>query len=336
MPDSPDATSNLDVAVLGAGISGLMAARQLVAGGRRVAVLEKGRVPGGRMATRRVGDAMFDYGAQYFTARDPVFQALVGPWLNNGAARAWSDGFATSTGVMKHDGEARYIGAEGMSMIPRRVAEGLPVHYGVTADAISHVDGRWVVRSRERAPISAAVLVLTAPVPQSLSLLAAGGVVLDAAAAVELTRIQYSPCLAALVRLLGPSQVPEPGGLWLDGEPIHWMGDNTQKGISEPRLGASVTLHASPDYSRDRWDADPDETGAELAASVQSWLGAEVTSVRLHRWRYSRPTVSHPARHLVARSPGPVIFAGDAFGVARVEGAALSGLSAGDAALAEG
>ena len=66
--------------VIGAGIAGLLAARTLQEHGLRVTVLDKGRGVGGRMATRRIGSAVFDHGAQFFTARDPQFDTLISVW----------------------------------------------------------------------------------------------------------------------------------------------------------------------------------------------------------------------------------------------------------------
>lgn len=51
------------VVVVGAGIAGLMCARELAATGVDVVVVDKGRGVGGRMATRRFGGAVFDHGA---------------------------------------------------------------------------------------------------------------------------------------------------------------------------------------------------------------------------------------------------------------------------------
>ena len=76
------------IAIIGAGMAGLSCARQLEATGHRVSLFDKGRAPGGRMAVRRVdtalGEASFDHGAQYLTARDSEFVAQVDAWTAAG------------------------------------------------------------------------------------------------------------------------------------------------------------------------------------------------------------------------------------------------------------
>ena len=67
----------VDAIVIGAGISGLAAATELAKAGCRTIVLEKSRGIGGRMATRRVGPAVCDHGAQFFTVRTRAFGATV-------------------------------------------------------------------------------------------------------------------------------------------------------------------------------------------------------------------------------------------------------------------
>ena len=79
------------VAVVGAGISGLICARTLADHGLSVVVWEKSRGAGGRMATRRSGEMLrFDHGAQYFTVRDERFQRYVGAWLQDGIVAPWA------------------------------------------------------------------------------------------------------------------------------------------------------------------------------------------------------------------------------------------------------
>ena len=67
----------MKIIVVGAGLSGLSAARELSSRGHDVTVFDKGRGVGGRLATRRAGSAVFDHGAQFFTARSDEFQQQV-------------------------------------------------------------------------------------------------------------------------------------------------------------------------------------------------------------------------------------------------------------------
>lgn len=68
--------------VVGVGLTGLVAATILEREGLQVTVLDKGRGIGGRLATRCIrdhalGESVFDYGAQFFTVRDPRFRTWV-------------------------------------------------------------------------------------------------------------------------------------------------------------------------------------------------------------------------------------------------------------------
>ena len=106
-----------DVVIIGAGIAGLSAARVLRAEGRSVRVVDKGRGVGGRMASRRIGDARFDHGAQFFTVRSAAFAELVERASADGAAVEWTHGFDATP-----DGHARWRGSEGMTSLCKWMA----------------------------------------------------------------------------------------------------------------------------------------------------------------------------------------------------------------------
>ena len=93
------------VAVVGAGISGLICARTLAENGCDVNVYEKSRGVGGRMSTRRVDDTLsFDHGAQYFTARDGRFKRYVESWIDDGLVQPWHGRIVVvEKGVIKAD-----------------------------------------------------------------------------------------------------------------------------------------------------------------------------------------------------------------------------------------
>jgi predicted NAD/FAD-dependent oxidoreductase len=70
-----------------------------------------------------------------------------------------------------------------------------------------------------------------------------------------------------------------------------------------------------------------------MLETARRWIGSEVVETVVHGWRYSQPVTTHPRRSVLVPEPVPLVFAGDAFGGPRVEGAALSGLAAAQALL---
>lgn len=314
--------------VVGAGLSGLVAARALVDQGWHVTVLDKGRSVGGRMATRRIEGAIFDHGAQFFTVRDERFGRLVAEWENDGVVREWSRGFGTGRDPVDFAGFPRYIGIPMMTSIPKRLSTGLDVRTQVRANRVMVLEEGWKIDSDTGETYTADALILTPPVPQSLALLEAGGVAIQPVDQAVLDTIRYEPCLALLVVLDGPSQIPFPGAVQAESEVISWVADNQQKGISP--ASAALTIHASAQFSADHWNDSDDSIISLLLDAAREWFGSGVLSSELKRWRYARPLGLFSEACLVLGGHPPLILAGDAFGGPRVEGAAISGLAAAD------
>ena len=296
-----------------------------MAAGCRVVVVDKGRGVGGRLATRRVGEAVLDHGAQFFTARDPAFVAEVTGWLAAGVAAPWYRGVLGAQGIVDDDGEERLRGVPGMTGVAKHLATGLDVRTGRRAVALE-VDGAgWAVALDDAERLRADAVVLTPPAPQALALLAARAVPVDPVDRLALERIAFDPCLAVLAVLdrspgLGPPGARRPGG-----EPVAWVADNQVKGVSPV---PALTVHAGPVTSRELWRA-PDREAAEVVLAGVELGGARVVEVEVQRWRYAQPTVRHAERCLVLTGLPPAVVAGDAFGPdARVEGAARSGVAA--------
>ena len=317
--------------VVGAGISGLLAASTLQRVGWDVTVLDKGRGVGGRMATRRVDEGTFDHGAQFFTVRGEGFAGLVEGWLSAGVAAEWARGFADAEGQPNEDGYPRYGGTEGMTSIPKYIARGLDVRTGERVVRVDNRDTGWEGMCESGLRVAGNALVLATPVPQAMDLASSGGYRLPDAARRQLEAVSYDPCLALMILLDGPTGVPEPGGMQIKGEPLDWIGDNRRKGISE---APAVTVHAGPEWSRSHFEDDEPEVIGAMISLAGDRLGADlaptVLETFLARWRYSWVTQTHPEPCLVASDDQPLVFCGDAFGQPKVEGAALSGLAAAD------
>jgi renalase len=322
MPDLPR-TGLLDVLIIGAGVAGLTAARALADAGARVALVDKGRSVGGRLATRRIGEAVLDHGAQFLTARDPRFLALIDRLHADGVVEPWSTGFGGGGG-----GHQRWKGVPSMNGVARALARNLDVHAATDVMEIREQPCGWLAATQDGRQVAARALVLTAPVPQALALLDRGAVTLSPPDRLRLDAITYEPCLAVLVVLGAHSRIPAPGGLKPSDGPIGWIADNQQKGISPV---PAATIHATAAFSARAWARDRDDVARELLAAAAPMLGVATRDYQIHGWRYARPIGRSPSACLVATGTAPLVFAGDAFGGSRVEGAALSGWAAAEA-----
>jgi len=338
--------------IIGAGMAGLTAAAELAGRGMDVRVIEKGREVGGRMATRRFDGAVFDHGAQFYTARSGQFQSQIANWRGEGVAETWFEGpparFAAgddsaaddSAGddsasddsggedddpSAQSDSHTRFRGEPGMNALAKSLAEGLQVHVDERLTHLEFSAGTWRALSDTGTSWEADFVILTPPVPQCLSLLDAGNVPLSRAHRATLEGIEYDPCLGLMVLLEGPSALEPPGALSLEHPVLAWIGDNFHKGISP--LEGSVTLHANADWSREHFHEDGDRLAGLLLDAAEPWLAQPIYRWQLHRWRYAKPRKPLGIGCL-ALPELSLVFAGDAFAEPKIEGAYLSGLAA--------
>lgn len=309
--------------IVGAGLAGLTAARAL-AGQYEVVVLDKSRGVGGRMATRRIGAATIDHGAQFFTTHTAEFAQVVETWTEVGVAQPWFAGRVGPNGIVDNDGHTRYRGVGTMNAVAQHLADGLDVRRSTPVRSVARNGEGWVVTTTHDAIVADAVL-LTAPAPQSLALLAAGGVELSPEDRRVLEAIEYEPCLAVLALVDGPTQLPPPGAVDPADGPVDWVADNQRKGVS---AAPAVTIHATAAFSRQHWDTDDETVVAALVEASKLGCAPLPGGTQVQRWRYARPITLDPARFLAASELPRLLFAGDAFGEGKVEGAVLSGRAA--------
>ena len=307
--------------VIGAGMTGLTAATLLHRHAWQVTVLDKGRGVGGRLATRRLSSSRADHGAQYFTARTPEFQQHIADWQQAGIVKEWNLISASTTDItFQHP---RYIGIEGMNSIAKYMAQNLSVLTNEKAIRLTKSEAEWIVNTENGNTYTANHIILTLPVPQALGLLAHSAIDLSPEHHLALASIQYAPCIAVMASLYNNSSIPSPGVLKFDGGAIAWVADNFQKGItSHP----SITIHASPDFSRQNLEADLDNVGKELIAMLKQWIAPSlIETIQVHRWRYSLAEKRYAVPYLALDIADSLLIGGDAFGMGNVEGAFQSG-----------
>lgn len=327
-----------NILVIGAGLSGLMATDILRHTGAEILVVDKGRSVGGRLATRRMGSGRADHGAQFFTVRSAELAAYVTIWEQAALVYPWSTGWSNgSLDTTPNDGHPRYAVRGGMNQLAKYLAEQITVSPNITIRTDARVqelrghDGVWSARLEDGSLVEAATVITTAPVPQSLTLLQAGGATLSPRHLAALQKIRYAPCLCLLMDVSGQVNLPPPGARQTPEATVTWIADNQAKGISPDQH--LLTVHAHADFSTAHYDAPDQEIVDSLVPQLASVLGddARIQAIEVKRWRYALPTVLYPEPYLYDEQTAPIYFGGDAFGGPRVEGAALSGLAMGHA-----
>ncbi len=305
------------IVVIGAGLSGLVAARELQEAGHDVAVIDKGRSPGGRMATRREGEARFDHGAQFFTVRDALFQQQVDGWLQRGLVHEWCRGFDS------HDGHPRYVATGGMNTLAKDLAQTLAVQCSVTATSVAPQGAGWVIRTVDTGDLTCDKVLVTSPIPQTVALLSSSGVEIPT----QIATCSYNATVALLAVVSeSPNTLGEYGGLQDPDDVFSFIGDNARKGISPL---PAITFHVNPQWSAQHFEQSDEWLHKQLLASTQRWLSdVTVMSSQVKKWRYATPQTVWPER-LWMNEAQTLCLAGDVFGGPKVEGAYLSGHFAG-------
>lgn len=295
-----------DIAIIGAGIAGLAAARRLHDAGLTVRVFDKSRGVGGRMATRRAGAWRFDHGAQFFTARGEPFRRFVDAGVRGGWAAPWR--------------EDRFVGVPAMNAPAKALAGGLDVVLATTVVGMSRTSGGWrLVESDGAIRGTFDAVLVTAPAPQAARLISTADIDPEPVFAAT----TYAPCWTMMLGFQDAPALPRDDMRPNDGA-IAWMARNGSK-PGRPD-GEAVVVHATPGWSRDHLEAAPEAVASALSTAFRGLTGVTVAPDHqaVHRWRHAMVETVAPRPCWWDPDAG-VGACGDGFGGPRVEAAFGSG-----------
>jgi renalase len=339
------------IAIIGAGMAGITAARTLKQAGFHVRIFEKSSHASGRMSSLTTPLGSFDQGAQYFTVRDALFlKALAEVPGTVDIVRTWG---ATTVRVLDERGrvleasqpseEPHFVAQPNMGALVEHWAkpladEGL-IHYGTQIRSIqkdAHDPRLWELEIDSELDVSHGGfdgVIIAIPAPQARVLLDnSTPSIFDSQLRDDLNVVEMGPCWTLMVAYAQASQSnlthfgPQWNAAKSTNHRIAWISREASK-PSRSRV-ERWTIQANMHWSQEHLADDPDRIQAKLlkAFAELSGIYAQPSQVNTKLWRYAKTIKPLGVSHLWDNELR-IGTCGDWHLGHRVEDAFLSGLS---------
>src|SRR2546423_12967270 len=299
---------------MGAGTAGLSAARLLAKAGHQLIVFEGAGEVGGRCATRRVENYLFDTGATSIAPRGKSLDKVMLKELDTSDLIKVQKPIYTHNSLRVSVGDPghmivdRYTYKSGNSKLPLLLAEGLTVRSKDEIKGIEKHNGTYKIQGEE----FEAVIIAT-PLPETTRILESSG------EQRPIGFVHYRACISVLLGY--DKEMPEVHyHAIVDPEqrhPLTWLCIESVKCPGRaPEGQTAMVAQLSPQFSANHYE---DDDGALVSCTVEyierlygaAWGAPKVFDVK--RWRYSQPenlalfdSVNTPSAKLVIASDGLV------------------------------
>ena len=318
------------IAVVGAGIAGVSAARKLTEGGAKVEVFDRASRPGGRMSSREQRGLCFDFGAPYLSAHTKRSKKLIKEWEQKGWIEKWNPVSMALPSRERLDTSDWYVGSPSMGSIVRNLAKGIKIRKRTEIVKIEGEPGNFYLQTAKeesKGPFQSVLLCCHAM--RTAELLEPSTELGKLASGVE----EY-PRFACLVAF-EDEVILEFEAATIEDAPLSFASrENSKPGRED---NESWVLYGSREWSRSHRDAPP-ESLLDPILEAFTELGyqelPEVTYARVHRWRCSQSDQPLNLPYRFDRAAG-IGIAGDWCANGSVDGAYWSGHDLAEAVLKE-
>ncbi|NMF85639.1 NAD(P)-binding protein [Nodosilinea sp. P-1105] len=300
-----------DVVVVGAGLSGIIAAQRLARLGCAVLVVDKSRGLGGRLATRRVLDQRVDHGCRFLDDTANPELSPVPALIQAGVLQSWQPlvfHLQGSTLAPCADFQPCWVAPQGMTTVAKVLAQNLTIWQRWQATQITPQGSAWTIDgltpagltpAEHQPSLTARAVILAIPAPQIVPLVqkaAAQNSALQGFMA-PMANVLFDPVMTMMagyppsLDLAFPLQTAPPAGWMVYGQDhptLAWAGLDSGKRVlpGDP----VVVMHSTPGFAQAHLDAaNLDNVGQQLLASVAPQMGPGLTTptwMQVHRWRY--------------------------------------------------
>jgi renalase len=333
-----------NIAVIGAGISGLAAAHVLKDAGHTVTIFEQSRDVGGRATTQKRDGFIYDSGAQYIKGGSPISTALI-------TGRFRTDDLLDivkpvwifdahdhiQEGDPQQNADPKWTYPGGLITLAHRMAEYLNIHLSTTISHVEQTNNGWqLYDTTGNSAGTFERLLITIPAPQAVELIQFSqmATALQHNITAHLQKARYNPLLSVM---LGYSPLPQNRSYYAlvntdKAHPISWLAWEHEKSPARtPAHTGLLIAQMAPHYSCDHWHLTDREIIHDVAKRVTTLINEnlpEPVFTNIQRWPYALPAEKADSDTLNALTiPHGLAFCGDAFVGGRVHLAMEHGMA---------
>lgn len=289
----------MKIGIIGAGLSGLVAGKKLAKAGHDVTVIEKSRTLGGRLATYKRGNEIFDYGISSVISSEPTFESFIADYKNEGILKQWSRDFALFDGTQLHEinpnrpPSAYQVSEQGLNTLATHLSRWVDVKSKEKAGGLTHIGANrgkkrsWMINLSSISVFECDAVIIAAPAPEAYGVLQTAQDETPTRRIIRhIDEVQYEPCFS-LMASYDIEDVPKWKGIECEDHTLRWIGNESSK--LEEASKTSVVIRSSAAFARKHVNADEEEVTRlllERASEISdSWLINPVWT-RLHYWKY--------------------------------------------------
>ncbi|MEX1062798.1 MAG: FAD-dependent oxidoreductase [Balneolaceae bacterium] len=333
----------MKIGIIGAGIAGLAAGKELSLAGNEVTIIEKNREAGGRLATFAGGGntlSKFDYGISYFTADTPAFRGFVSELLEKELLKIWGDNIWQYDGnkllQINPDslGHPKYAAPEGLGGIGKYLSRWSDITTAQPAGGLTYLGanrGRkraWMVNLTNFNTFEADAVIVATPAPEAYGILLTAQDEIETMKLIrEIDEINYDPAYV-LMADYGDILPPEWDAVLCNDPVIRFVTNENSKRQDLP--GTALVIQATGDFSRSHREEAPQVVSEKILRHLQTIAGEWSAAPKwqhLHFWKFFRPrsVINRPFME-TAFDDAPLAVVGDYFEGNQLDSAYSSGL----------
>lgn len=303
--------SSSQIAVIGAAMAGIIAARKLSAAGFNPQLFEKSRGSGGRLASKHSEMGRVNLGAQAFSADDPQFIQELHNWQQAG----WVECLESDT--------RQWTGTPYMSALTRHLLGTIKTHFACEITSLDYVTDGWLLYDQHQqvhGPFQQ--LIVAIPAPQAQALLSHCAPKFAAHADAVVMQPVWMVALGFKQPISTPNNLKRLNNSTI-AEVIHTP-------LSAQHPMQSLMLRASHSWSTEHLEDQHEQVIAALTDALAEQLDSPMPvadSAFAHRWRYALGALEKPLT-LLADAQRGLYIAGDWCGYGDVQSAWHSGQQA--------